>query len=259
VNRSEPPAISLREWPDEDLPLLHQTMGDAAMTEHLGGPERVEQLARRHQRYLALAGSGKGHMLVIAISTAAAPVGTVGYWEKHWQDELVWEIGWAVIPAYQRTGIAARATAAAIERARAEDRYRFIHARPSVTNPASNAICRELGFTLIGEYDFEYPVGNPMRCNDWRLDLWAWLSEPRGRSRPIRTGPDQGQDHSPPAIVRSRALAYCSSLSAPSSRRARSFAISSAMDPAGAGGLDAGGLPSLRLASISASTRSSIS
>jgi RimJ/RimL family protein N-acetyltransferase len=170
---SQPPTISLREWSDEDLPLLHQTMGDAAMTEHLGGPEGAEQLAARHERYLALAGSGKGHMLVIVISTASAPVGTVGYWEKDWQDELVWEIGWAVIPAYQRQGIAARATAFAIERARAEERHRFIHAFPSVTNPPSNAICRKLGFTLMGEYDFEYPVGNLLRCNDWRLDLGA--------------------------------------------------------------------------------------
>jgi RimJ/RimL family protein N-acetyltransferase len=166
--------VRLREWSQADLPLLHQTMGDAAMTEHLGGPESPEQIAGRHERYLALAGSGKGHMLVIVIPAAsAALVGTVGYWEKDWQHELVWEIGWAVIPAYQGKGIAANATAAAIERARAEERHRFMHAFPSVTNPASNALCRKLGFTLMGEFDFEYPVGNPLRCNDWRLDLEA--------------------------------------------------------------------------------------
>jgi RimJ/RimL family protein N-acetyltransferase len=167
------PTLQLRDWSDEDLPLLHQTMGDAAMTEHLGGPESADQIARRHERYLALAGSGKGHMLVIVTPAAATGVGTVGYWEKEWQDQLVWEVGWAVIPAYQRKGIAARATAAAIRRARAEERHRFMHAFPSVTNPASNAICRKLGFTLLGESDFEYPVGNLMRCNDWRLDLSA--------------------------------------------------------------------------------------
>jgi RimJ/RimL family protein N-acetyltransferase len=48
-----------------------------------------------------------------------------------------------------------------------------MHAFPSVTNPPSNAICRKLGFTLMGEYDFEYPVGHLLRCNDWRLDLEA--------------------------------------------------------------------------------------
>ena len=29
----------------------------------------------------------------------------------------------------------------------------------------------ELGFTLQGEYDFEYPPGHWMRCNDWELNL----------------------------------------------------------------------------------------
>jgi hypothetical protein len=43
---------------------------------------------------------------------------------------------------------------------------------PSVVNAPSNAICRKLGFTLLGEHEFEYPKGNFMQCNDWRLDLF---------------------------------------------------------------------------------------
>ncbi|WP_440086780.1 hypothetical protein [Streptosporangium sp. LJ11] len=50
-------------------------------------------------------------------------------------------------------------------------RHRYLHAYPSVDHPASNAICRKLGFFLLGERDFEYPPGTTMRCNDWRLDL----------------------------------------------------------------------------------------
>jgi RimJ/RimL family protein N-acetyltransferase len=46
-------------------------------------------------------------------------------------------------------------------------------AYPGVDNAASNAICRKLGFTLLGAEDFEYPPGHLMRCNDWRLDLRA--------------------------------------------------------------------------------------
>jgi hypothetical protein len=44
---------------------------------------------------------------------------------------------------------------------------------PSVDNPPSNAICRKLGFTLLEERQFEYPVGNFMLCNVWQLDLFA--------------------------------------------------------------------------------------
>jgi RimJ/RimL family protein N-acetyltransferase len=53
-----------------------------------------------------------------------------------------------------------------------ENQRRFMHAYPSVENAPSNAICRKLGFTLLGEHEFEYPPGQFMRCNDWRLDLF---------------------------------------------------------------------------------------
>jgi RimJ/RimL family protein N-acetyltransferase len=165
------PTVQLRAWSEDDLPLLEQTMGDAAMTEHLGGPETPDQLARRQQRYLALRDSGIGDMLVIVSAPDAMPVGTVGYWEKEWRDQTVWEVGWAVLPAFQGQGIATRGTALAIERARSEGRHRFMHAFPAVDNVASNGICRKLGFTLLDERDFEYPKGHWMRCNDWRLDL----------------------------------------------------------------------------------------
>jgi RimJ/RimL family protein N-acetyltransferase len=44
---------------------------------------------------------------------------------------------------------------------------------PSVDNAPSNALCRKLGFTLLGPHEFEYPKGSWMQCNDWRLDLFA--------------------------------------------------------------------------------------
>jgi RimJ/RimL family protein N-acetyltransferase len=46
-----------------------------------------------------------------------------------------------------------------------------VHAYPSIDNSPSNAICRRLGFELMGDDEFEYPKGHFMRCNDWRLDL----------------------------------------------------------------------------------------
>jgi RimJ/RimL family protein N-acetyltransferase len=100
-------------------------------------------------------------------------VGAVGYWERVWQDETVYEMGWKVLPPFQGRGIAAVATAAAVARARTERKHRHIHAFPSIDNTPSNAICRKVGFVLVGEYDFEYPKGSIMRCNDWRLDLTA--------------------------------------------------------------------------------------
>ena len=55
---------------------------------------------------------------------------------------------------------------------RSEGTRQFIHAFPSIENPASNAICRKAGFTFLEEVTFEYPPGSFMRCNDWQLDLF---------------------------------------------------------------------------------------
>lgn len=167
----ETAGVRLEPWGAGDLPLLEKTMGDPAMTEHLGGPESREELVARQAKYERLAGSGKGRMFKIVDEATGEAVGTVGYWDKTWRDREVYETGWSVIPAFQGRGIAVAATAQAIALAAAEGKHTSMYAYPSVTNPASNAICRRLGFELEEELEFEFPPGNPMRCNCWRLDL----------------------------------------------------------------------------------------
>jgi RimJ/RimL family protein N-acetyltransferase len=159
--------VSLRPWSGEDLPLLVRLLGDPRMTEHLGGPESPEKLRERHERYTGIHGSGHGEMFVIEVGPAGEPAGSIGYWEKEWQGETVWETGWSIVPEFQGRGIATRAALLAVEAARAEAAHRSIHAFPSVDNAPSNAVCRKAGFTLRGAFDFEYPPGNTLRCNDW--------------------------------------------------------------------------------------------
>ena len=161
--------VRLEPWAKGDLPLVEKLMGDPAMTEHLGGPESPEKLADRQARY-EVPGSG---MFKIVDEVTEEAVGSVGYWERSWRAERVYEIGWSVLPAFQGRGIASIATAQAIAKAKSERKHRFLHAFPSVDNGPSNAICRKLGFTLVEESEFEFPKGHLMRCNDWRLDLFA--------------------------------------------------------------------------------------
>ena len=165
--------VDIRPWSERDFDLLERLMGDPGMTDHLGGPETREKIRERHARYC----SGNGRMFVIVVGTTRVAAGSVGYWEREWRSQRVWETGWSVLPGFQGRGVATRATAAVVERARAEGTHRFIHAFPSVENGPSNAICRKVGFTLRGEVEFEYPPGNVMYCNDWRLDLFADASE----------------------------------------------------------------------------------
>jgi RimJ/RimL family protein N-acetyltransferase len=172
-------AVDIRPWSEGDLQLLERLMGDPAMTEHLGGPETPQKIRERHELYCRLADTGKGRMFAIVVGPDKGVAGSVGYWEKELRGQHVWETGWSVLPEFQGLGLATRATSLVLERARSEGKHRYIHAFPSVDNAPSNAICRKLGFTLVEEADFEYPPGNPIRVNDWRLDLYESKGEKR--------------------------------------------------------------------------------
>ncbi len=159
--------VRIEPWREDGLHLLERLVGDPAMMTHLGGPESAERIAERQLRYA----QPDSHQFEVVLEETGAAVGWVGYWERVWRTDEIYEIGWSVLPEFQGRGIAHRATAQAIALAAAEGTRRHLHAFPSVNNAPSNAICRKGGFVLLGEADCEYPPGNPMRCNDWRFDL----------------------------------------------------------------------------------------
>ncbi len=161
--------VTLEPWDSGDLPLLERLMGDARMTEHLGGPESPAKLRERQSRYEHLEPGDR--MFKIVDVASAAGVGSVGFWTKEWRGEQVYEVGWMVVPEFQGRGVAVAGTTQAIERARHDDRHHTMHAFPNIENAPSNAICRKLGFELLEACEFEFPKGHLMTCNDWRLDL----------------------------------------------------------------------------------------
>lgn len=174
--------VRLEPWADtpSHLELLRRN-NSPEMMEHLGGPETEEQVRVRHRRYAELPGRGGGRMFRIVLAREAEVVGAIGFWEREWRGESVYETGWGVLPEYQGRGIAAAAAREVVRAAAAEGVHRHLHAYPSVGHPASNGVCRKAGFTLLGECDVEYPPGSLMRCNDWRLEL---RSAPPDRSVP---------------------------------------------------------------------------
>ncbi|WP_344914943.1 GNAT family N-acetyltransferase [Streptosporangium oxazolinicum] len=173
--RGNAPLVRLDPWAETDFDLLRR-INAPEMTEHLGGPETEEKLLERHRRYVDIVGKGTGRMFSIVLLPDLQQVGSIGYWERVWHDETVYETGWGVLPEFQGRGIAAEAAVAVIALARAERTHRYVHAYPSVGNPASNAICRKAGFQFVAEFDGEYPPGNAIRCNDWRVDLTTELT-----------------------------------------------------------------------------------
>jgi len=162
--------IKLEPWVEGDFQLLVR-MNAPEMTVHLEGPETQDKLGDRHRRYVAAADSDSVHVYRAVDEQTGISVGQVAFWDREWRGESVYEMGWAVLPEHQGRGFASAAVALAIDLAAAKARRESIHAFPSVDNAASNAVCRKLGFELLGVLDFEYPKGHFAPSNHWRLGL----------------------------------------------------------------------------------------
>ena len=167
--------VALRPWAPGDEWLLQRLLGEPDMMGHLGGPESPDAISARHERYLA-ADPARNGLFAVASGSGAKAVGWVGFWESEWRGETVWECGWSVLPEAQGGGVATAAAALMIEVVRRRGTHRHLHAFPSVDNAPSNALCRTLGFDLLGEVEVDYPKGHLMRSNDWRLDVGAPLT-----------------------------------------------------------------------------------
>ncbi len=160
--------VSIRPWSEQDFPILERLMGDPVKT----GTGALDQVRTRHERFLRSGETSRqGPMFAITLGPAGQTVGTIGYWQRLWQGQHLWEIGWSVLPEFQGRGIAARAIELLADRARGLGRFRFLHAFPAADNEAANGICRAAGFELVGQIELNLPAGHTLLRNDWRLNL----------------------------------------------------------------------------------------
>ena len=90
--------IRLRRWAEADWSLLVR-LNAPEMTEHVGGPETDDALRRRRERYLAAAYSETESVFCFTavLEPDGVAVGNVNLWEREWQGEPVFEMGWGVL------------------------------------------------------------------------------------------------------------------------------------------------------------------
>ena len=163
--------MELRNIETRDLWLYEAIHCDPRMMEHLGGPLPKEGLAEKLERDAAATAADEVWVLVIVPDEETGQAaGTVTIWEHEVGDERLDEIGWMVLPDFQGQGVGSTAVRMALDRARAEERWDVVHAFPPVSNPASNAMCRKLGFSLVGERTNRFR-DRELRVNHWMLDL----------------------------------------------------------------------------------------
>lgn len=164
--------VRLRPLSADDLPLYEAINLDPAMMAELGGPsEPPEGLDAKVKRDAESHAADEAWILVIEPEDQpGTAAGTVSVWTHETENGTFDEIGWMVLPPFQGRGIGKAAVREVLEKARANGRWKELHAFPAVTNAASNAMCRSLGFELVEELEFHFR-DRVLRGNHWKLDL----------------------------------------------------------------------------------------
>lgn len=154
----------------EDEELAVRLECDPELMRHIGGPRLEADVRAAHRRRLDLMAKGDARMYKVVAGDFDEVLGTIGIWKIDGKGPRTWEMGWFVLPEHQGRGVAAEAARLMLSQVRSDPNVRYVHAYPTVTNGASNAIARKIGMENQGEFDNEGFAG-VLRCNDWHVDL----------------------------------------------------------------------------------------
>ncbi len=165
--------MKFRTITNADLDFWIRTQCDPVMMADLGGPQPLEKMPQIFKNTMNVVEGKTGWVEMVLVGPNEDQVaGSICLWESMHDGQKVNEMGWMILPEFQGQGIATQAVRGLLDRGRAEGRWDVVHAYPATGNPASNAVCRKAGFTLVGELDFDYS-GRLLHCNDWQIDLRA--------------------------------------------------------------------------------------
>lgn len=163
--------VTLERWGEEDLVVLERA-NTPEMTRFLGGPESCQALAERHWDYLTLWETGE--MRMFRVDVDGQPAGYAGWWEEEHDGAPVYEIGCVIERGWQGRGVASAALGEVVRLALAIGDRHAIVGYANVDNVASNALCKGLGFALVGTGAFPGEDGGTgMSVNVWMIDTSA--------------------------------------------------------------------------------------
>ena len=160
----QPDAVRLRAVRPEDDGLYLALRGDDLAMADLGGPLPEDQILRSLAREVADTDAGRAWVSVIELAHKRTWL-AVGNLTVVTNGEGVSEIGWMVLPQWQRRGIAAQALSLALADPR-RAAWGPLHAYPAASNDASNRLCASTGFVLRGAKTVEF-YGQLFETNEW--------------------------------------------------------------------------------------------
>jgi RimJ/RimL family protein N-acetyltransferase len=171
--------MHLRDVTLDDVGLYVRMRCDPAMMAELGGPLDPAEMPAKVGRDVDAVAEGTAWISMVVLDEddasaglgqAGAVAGSVVAWDSNHDGRPLSEVGWMVLTEFQGRGVAKRGIALLLERARATPgRWGPLHAFPGATNAASNAVCRSLGFTLLGEEETDF-AGRRFAVHHWALE-----------------------------------------------------------------------------------------
>jgi RimJ/RimL family protein N-acetyltransferase len=162
--------VHLRDVRLDDVEAYVRMRCDPVMMSELGGPQPRAGIEAKVASDVAQVAAGTAWIcMVVPGDDEAVVAGSVVIWDSEHDGATLAEVGWMVLPEHQGQGLARAAVRLLLDRNQVERRWGPIHAFPGVTNAASNALCRSLGFSSRGEEEIEF-AGGVFQCNHWVLE-----------------------------------------------------------------------------------------
>lgn len=161
-----PSRTRLEPWPEHDPPLVPPLAGDRRMLRYL---PRADESAGIDERYRHFLEHHPRQFRVVAGPTNAL-VGWIAYWDRIWNAEPAFEVGWGRLPGEEATDLV-DAVRTVVEQAASDSPVRWLVATPSVEDDTANAICETIGLSLIDVQELEFRAGAFVTCNVWGRDL----------------------------------------------------------------------------------------
>jgi RimJ/RimL family protein N-acetyltransferase len=131
--------MQLRDITLDDQALLEAIYCDPRMLVHLGDPMPREQVPAKLRSVVEGVQSGRDWYFVVMLDGSGQAAGAVCVWHSDFEGQPISEIGWTVLPDYQGQGLASRAVAAVLDKARVDKRWGTLHAFPATSNGPSRA------------------------------------------------------------------------------------------------------------------------
>lgn len=143
--------LTLRQLNNDDAAQLHILRSDPQVNAFINRANStgIPEAQAFINKIAAIIANDQGMYWAIALKENSSLIGTICFWNFDIENEVI-EIGYELLPAFQRKGIMMEAVKKVIEYGFGEMQAKVITALPSVDNVSSITLLEKSGFSIDG-------------------------------------------------------------------------------------------------------------